>query len=141
MGYEKNKSLSGGRNVRSKSSAKGTRFEYNEMRFARIELNEQHKEAFRSYEASGEFDGLTVSDLLSGVDTISFSRGDDGKTVTCTASCFRGDHPNGGLRLTGKGGDAERALAVLAYKIIYMVADGTWREAEDRLGGSFDDIG
>lgn len=141
MGYEKNKGISGGRGAKGKSRAKGTRFEYDEMRFARIELTEAEKQSFREYESAGEFDGLMVDDILDGVDTLSFSRGDGGKTITATASCFQSDHPNGGLRLTGKGGNAARALAVLAYKVVYLVGDGTWREAEDRRGGSFDDIG
>lgn len=141
MGYEKNKQLVDGRKGKSGKGKPATRYEFSEMRFARIELNEAHKEAFRGYESSGEFEELTVDDLLSGVDSISFSKGDEERTVICTASCFRADNPNGGLRLTGRAGSATTALAVLAYKIIYMVGDGTWLEAEARLGGTYSDIG
>lgn len=130
---------------KSKSSAEkkreNARVPFSDFRFARIELLEEEKERLRALVSSGEFESLSTDFFLEQGYGVGYSVGDDGKTVICTASMYDAGHPNGGLRLTGRGRDAASALTALAFKHIYLCEDGMWREAENRRGGSFADYG
>lgn len=122
-------------------TGKGGKLPWDAYRFVRIELTAQEKEDFRSLRAGGEFDGASVDDLLTQGDKLSISVGDGGVTFTASLTCAHADNPNRGLILTARGGDANTALAVLTYKLLYLVGESLWREAEDRRGGSYNDIG
>lgn len=141
MGYgkeSKNSRRSGTAAAKKRETAKVA---YSDYRFVRIELTEADKERFRALLASGEFESLSVTDFVRDGYKVSFSEADSGHTIICSISQPYAQHHNAGLVLTGRGSDAETALAVVAYKHIYLCEDQLWRQAEDARGGSYSDIG
>lgn len=122
----------------SKSAAKHN---FSDFRFVRIELREEHKERFRSLLDSGEFRDLSVDDYIALGYKVSFSGSNEGKTVVCSFSASSPEHGNAGLVLTSRAADSVTALAVNAFKDIYLCMDGLWRTGENAGGGDANDIG
>ena len=110
-------------------------------RFVGIELLAEEKQNFRSLLESGEFESLSPDDFIERGYKVTFTADKRGGGVICTLSAPDLDHPNNGLLLTGRGGDSTTALAVAAYKDIYLCPDGLWLEAEGRRRRDADDIG
>lgn len=141
MGHAKQQKINRRSGSASERTRANTRVAYSDYRFVRIELTEQEKQQFRDLLAAGEFESLSVTDFVREGYKLSFSEGDEGHTVICSVSQPHADHHNAGLILTGRGGDAETALAVVAFKHVYLCEDTLWRSAEDNRGGSYNDIG
>jgi len=124
-----------------KHSRPAGRVAFADMRFVRIELLESEKEVFRALLDSGEFEQVSADDFIERGYKVTFTQDTRGGGALCTVSACAADHPNAGLMLTGRGRDAATAIAVVAYKDIYLCPDGLWRAAEDQRGGSYSDIG
>jgi len=124
-----------------KHSSPAGRVAFADMRFVRIELLESEKDEFRALLDSGEFETVSIDNFIERGYKVTYTRDTRGGGALCTVSAGDADHPNAGLMLTGRGRDATVALAVVAFKDIYLCPDGLWRAAEDSRGGSYSDIG
>jgi len=140
MGALKNEAIHKRAAARDKSADKGGRVAFADFKFVRLELLADEKDKFKALLASGEFDDISPDEFVSQGYTVKYSPGDAGKTVICSITQPMVNHCNGGLVLTGRGRDSAVALAVCAYKHVYLCTEGQWREAENRRGTAFDDI-
>lgn len=141
MGYGKNGKAVGSSGSSAQKKRSTAKVPFSDFRFVRIELLEPDKESFRSLLASGEFESLSPDDFVGEGYKVSFAETDAEKSIICSVSMAKADHHNAGLILTGRGRDSATALAVVAFKHIYLCQDTLWREAESQRGGSYSDIG
>ena len=140
MGTMKEKKNDRGNATAREKERKNAKVPYADFRFVRLELTEPEKDNFRSLLGSGEFESLSPDDFLPDGYKVSFTSGDNEASVICSISQPFATHHNHGLILTGRGRDSATALAVCAYKHLYLCEDTLWREAEQRRGGSYSDI-
>lgn len=109
--------------------------------FARIELSAEDRERFGVWTEEQGVDGGAIDYLLEDGCKVSFSTDKHGGGVICSASQPDPKHENAGLVLTGRGGTAIVALAVLVYKDMVICGGESWRQGESEHGGGQPDIG
>lgn len=109
-------------------------------RFVDIELTVDSKAEFKALLADGEFASSTVDEFLQSGYSVKFTPSDGGRTSVCIVTCSVDGDPNNGLMLTGRGGDAATALAVVLFKDTYLCENGAWASGEDRVRQSGDNI-
>ncbi len=131
-------STSGSSNAPASRSGRGGSYSH---RFVRIELDATSKAEFKSLLDSGEFGDTCIDEFLKAGYSVRFSAGDGGKTVVCTVTCSVESDSNNGLMLSGRGRDADTAIAVCVYKDTYLCNDGVWATGELKSVQDADDIG
>ena len=112
-----------------------------DFRFVRIEFTASERDDCRSQLEVGEFEHVSIRDYNDEGYKVTFAKDRDGDTYLCSVSMPHSDHHNAGLILTGRGKNPDTALGVVSYKHLVLCEDTLWREAEDRRGGSYQDIG
>lgn len=114
---------------------------FDAMRFCNIELDAAEKEEFKSLLVAGHVDLLATNEYISAGYELTFKldRRGGGILVSLRAPIFGLE--NEGLVITGRGGDADTAFAVLSYKINHLVGERLWAQAEAERRGTTSDIG
>lgn len=113
---------------------------YGEMRFIAIELTSEEKDEFRALLAAGDIEPLDVTGYVTAGYEVTYKRDKAGGGVLLSLRAPLYELDNGGGIVTGRGGDAETALAVLSYKVQYLIGDRLWSEAEHERRGNAADI-
>lgn len=131
---ERKGSRNGKRPSRSKLS-------FGDFDFIRLEMSAQDKEDFFDWLQDQQIGAGTVDYLLADGCKVSFSVDPNGGGVLCSASQQSSEHENAGGILTGRGGDAITALAVVIYKDSVMAHGKPWRQAAHERSQSQPEIG
>lgn len=112
-----------------------------DFRFVRVELTEAEKAEFRALLTGGEFDVIDFDGWVRDGYKLSLTYDEQHSSFIATLTAQYRDMPNAGLVLTGRGKTVAAALAVLEFKDRYLAGDDGWAAAEQRRGGSYDDVG
>lgn len=123
------------------AAASGKAHARDNYRFVNIELTTSQKEEFKALLDDGEFVDVSPDSWLLAGYKVTFSSGDNGKTVICSVICGVDGDANYGLILTGRGSDSATALRVAAYKDTYLCENGAWLTSPNLSGKSAGDIG